>query len=522
MQNTQLPNINANVAAPKVNLNLSAGGDNNAFKQALSREIDQRQNNTGNTNQSTKAAERPNPPRALAPKHAAAPAKPLQNETADAKPSASNDMTAAPAPAKTASIDEENSDQDAAIETQATQTSNPLIDMLALVAAFNQPLMPAVPTGTSASDDAAAASSATVPAADATIAEPTHAAVDPDTLTAAPAVADSSNVEAAALGAVQDQLDGGADFTEALEQAGSSAQSAVDTATLAASKAAARKSDGAELQPASTATRASGDAALTQRASGAHTSAPPLMTDATSKTGADVLAHIESGTAAIDDTRSQITHAQQQSADVEPAQLGGTPKATAINAEAAAALKEQASFTIAPTASHAAQEIAKAATAVPTDKLSSRVGSQAWDQQLGQKIIFMAAGGEQTATMELNPPDLGPLQVVLSVNKDQATAAFSSAAPEVRQALENALPKLKEMMSDAGIQLGSATVSSGMSDQSNSAFNQQAGAAHSGNGGNGGRSGNGYGRDSSANEADAARSAPPQRRLPSGAVDTFA
>jgi flagellar hook-length control protein FliK len=38
--------------------------------------------------------------------------------------------------------------------------------------------------------------------------------------------------------------------------------------------------------------------------------------------------------------------------------------------------------------------------------------------------------------MELNPPDLGPLQVVLSVNKDQATAAFSSAAPEVRQALE--------------------------------------------------------------------------------------
>jgi flagellar hook-length control protein FliK len=156
---------------------------------------------------------------------------------------------------------------------------------------------------------------------------------------------------------------------------------------------------------------------------------------------------------------------------------------------------------------------------VPTDKLSSRVGTQAWDQQLGQKIIFMAAGGEHSATMELNPPDLGPLQVVLSVNKDQATAAFSSAAPEVREALENALPKLKEMMSDAGIQLGSATVSAGMSDQNNSAFSQQAGSA---NGGGSGRAGGRYGRDSAEGGEAEARGAPAPRRLPAGAVDTFA
>ncbi|XGA69672.1 flagellar hook-length control protein FliK [Duganella sp. BuS-21] len=121
--------------------------------------------------------------------------------------------------------------------------------------------------------------------------------------------------------------------------------------------------------------------------------------------------------------------------------------------------------------------------------------------------------------MELNPPDLGPLQVVLSINKDQATAAFSSAAPEVRQALEAALPKLKEMMSEAGIQLGSATVSAGMSDQNNSASNQQANSAQ--NGGGSGRSGNGYGRDNNS-AAEAARTAPPVRRLPAGAVDTFA
>jgi flagellar hook-length control protein FliK len=49
--------------------------------------------------------------------------------------------------------------------------------------------------------------------------------------------------------------------------------------------------------------------------------------------------------------------------------------------------------------------------------------------------------------------------VVLHVSNDQATASFFSAQPEVRQALETAFPRLREMMNDAGIQLGEATVS---------------------------------------------------------------
>ncbi|HWW68855.1 MAG TPA: flagellar hook-length control protein FliK, partial [Duganella sp.] len=73
--NLQLPTLNANaVSVPKANLNLGAGGDNNAFKQALSREMDQRQANNGNM--IAKTAERPAPAsRPSAPKQAA-PAKP--------------------------------------------------------------------------------------------------------------------------------------------------------------------------------------------------------------------------------------------------------------------------------------------------------------------------------------------------------------------------------------------------------------------------------------------------------------
>ena len=91
--------------------------------------------------------------------------------------------------------------------------------------------------------------------------------------------------------------------------------------------------------------------------------------------------------------------------------------------------------------------------------LTPSVGATAWGQALGDKIVWMAAGAQQTASLTLNPPNLGPLQIVLNLTNDQATASFFTAQPEVRQALEAAFPRLRDMMSEVGIQLGEATVS---------------------------------------------------------------
>jgi flagellar hook-length control protein FliK len=107
--------------------------------------------------------------------------------------------------------------------------------------------------------------------------------------------------------------------------------------------------------------------------------------------------------------------------------------------------------------------------------LAPSVGSAAWSQALGEKIVWMAAGTQQTASLSLNPPNLGPLQVVINVNNDQATASFFAAQPEVRQALEAALPRLREMMNESGIQLGQATVSAEQQQQQfNEAANREA------------------------------------------------
>lgn len=102
--------------------------------------------------------------------------------------------------------------------------------------------------------------------------------------------------------------------------------------------------------------------------------------------------------------------------------------------------------------------------ATPSDRIPARVGTQAWDNQVSQRIVYMV-GKEQAATLTLNPPDLGPVQIVLNVSNDQASVAFSSNQLEVRQALENALPRLREMMGENGIALGNATVDAGVPDQ---------------------------------------------------------
>jgi flagellar hook-length control protein FliK len=131
-----------------------------------------------------------------------------------------------------------------------------------------------------------------------------------------------------------------------------------------------------------------------------------------------------------------------------------------------AALKEPAAAApVSAPVQQASLAMAQAVTGAPAERIAARVGTPGWDSQVGQKIIWMVAGKEQSASLTLNPPDMGPMQVVLSVTNDQATVTFSAAQPEVRQALENAMPKLREMMGESGIALGNATVNAGTPDQ---------------------------------------------------------
>ena len=83
-----------------------------------------------------------------------------------------------------------------------------------------------------------------------------------------------------------------------------------------------------------------------------------------------------------------------------------------------------------------------------------------WADEFSQKITWLATSNQdQHAELHLNPPQLGPLDVVLKVSGDQASAMFTSAHAAVREAIELSIPKLRELLADNGIMLGSATVS---------------------------------------------------------------
>lgn len=94
-----------------------------------------------------------------------------------------------------------------------------------------------------------------------------------------------------------------------------------------------------------------------------------------------------------------------------------------------------------------------------TQTITTPLGSNAWTEEFTQKISWMYTQRNQVAELHLNPPDLGPLDVVLKISGNQATVLFTSPHGAVRDAVENALPKLREVLADNGIMLGNATVS---------------------------------------------------------------
>ena len=99
-------------------------------------------------------------------------------------------------------------------------------------------------------------------------------------------------------------------------------------------------------------------------------------------------------------------------------------------------------------------------------------GKTGWNEAVSQKIVWMVGATEQTAKLTLNPPELGPLEVIIHVNNEKADATFISENPEVRKALEDGVSTLRQLMGQAGVELGQANVSTGKQQQEFQQSNQ--------------------------------------------------
>lgn len=107
-----------------------------------------------------------------------------------------------------------------------------------------------------------------------------------------------------------------------------------------------------------------------------------------------------------------------------------------------------------------------------TPTLNAHLGSNEWQQALGQQIVMFSRNGQQNAELRLHPEDLGAIQISLKLNNDQAQLNMVSSNSHVRAALEAALPQLRHALAESGINLGESQVSSESFSQGQS-FQQQ-------------------------------------------------
>lgn len=87
------------------------------------------------------------------------------------------------------------------------------------------------------------------------------------------------------------------------------------------------------------------------------------------------------------------------------------------------------------------------------------VGQPTWSQAVGDRVLWLAAQNLTSAELRLDPPDLGPMQVRVSMNNDQINVSFSSQQAAVREALDQGAQRLREMFNEQGLKLGDVNVS---------------------------------------------------------------
>lgn len=82
-----------------------------------------------------------------------------------------------------------------------------------------------------------------------------------------------------------------------------------------------------------------------------------------------------------------------------------------------------------------------------------------WSEGVVDKVMWMSSQNLKSAEIQLDPAELGRLDVRISLNQDQTQISFASAHPGVREALESQVHRLREMFNQQGMDLADVNVS---------------------------------------------------------------
>jgi flagellar hook-length control protein FliK len=116
------------------------------------------------------------------------------------------------------------------------------------------------------------------------------------------------------------------------------------------------------------------------------------------------------------------------------------------------------SFQLSPATSTQSAAPSVAGTEPASRALYQPVGSNAWADEIGSRLNIMAEQGKHVASLRLSPEHLGPLEIRISIQDDQASVWFGATHADTRAAIEHALPRLRELFAAQGMSLADAGV----------------------------------------------------------------
>ncbi len=154
-----------------------------------------------------------------------------------------------------------------------------------------------------------------------------------------------------------------------------------------------------------------------------------------------------------------LVNALIKGAEIVPAAIDPQNSASADTVDARSAVQAAARG---PETTSASAAYAGKATVLPAQQ------PDVFSERLNQHIAVMVSSNAQHARIAVNPAELGPVEVRVSVIGDEATVHLAAPTAATRELLEEALPRLRAAFADSGIALGNAGVFTQMPDRGSS------------------------------------------------------
>ncbi len=91
--------------------------------------------------------------------------------------------------------------------------------------------------------------------------------------------------------------------------------------------------------------------------------------------------------------------------------------------------------------------------------MNTPLGEAGWEQEIGSRVRWMVGQDQQIAELKLNPPHLGVLEIRITTDEEKTKVTFFAQNPNTKELMEGNMPRLRDLLASAGIDLGDTEIS---------------------------------------------------------------